>query len=63
MRSDCGDIRFTDSDATTLLSYWLEWGMLILANTRIWVKSSFYSSKLDKNDLFVLWKSFCNKCF
>jgi hypothetical protein len=24
MRSDCGDIRFTDSDGTTLLSYWLE---------------------------------------
>ncbi|MBU5537692.1 MAG: DUF2341 domain-containing protein, partial [Candidatus Aenigmarchaeota archaeon] len=26
MRSDCGDIRFTDSDGSTQLSYWLESG-------------------------------------
>jgi hypothetical protein len=26
MRSDCGDIRFTDSDGETLLSYWIEGG-------------------------------------
>ncbi|MGC9132552.1 MAG: CCXG family PEP-CTERM protein [Candidatus Micrarchaeia archaeon] len=37
MRSDCGDIRFTDSDAQTLLSYWIENGCNS-ANTRIWVK-------------------------
>jgi hypothetical protein len=37
MRSDCGDIRFTDSDAQTLLSYWIESGCNT-ANTRIWVK-------------------------
>jgi len=37
MRSDCGDIRFTDSDGTTLLSYWIESG-INTANTRIWVK-------------------------
>jgi hypothetical protein len=37
MRSDCGDIRFTDSDGTTLLNYWLESGCNT-ASTRIWVK-------------------------
>jgi alpha-tubulin suppressor-like RCC1 family protein len=38
MRSDCGDIRFTDSDAQTQLSYWIESGCNSAANTRIWVK-------------------------
>ncbi|MEO0202980.1 MAG: DUF2341 domain-containing protein [candidate division WOR-3 bacterium] len=37
MRNDCGDIRFTDSDGITLLSYWLESGCNS-ANTKIWVK-------------------------
>ena len=37
MRSDCGDIRFTDSDGSTLLSYWLESGCNS-ADTKIWVK-------------------------
>jgi hypothetical protein len=37
MRSDCGDIRFTDSDAQTLLSYWIESGCNS-ATTKIWVK-------------------------
>jgi len=37
MRSDCGDIRFTDSDAQTLLSYWIESGCNSVS-TRIWVK-------------------------
>ena len=37
MRSDCGDIRFTDEDGTTLLSYWVEEGCNT-ANTKIWVK-------------------------
>ncbi|MFH7873596.1 MAG: DUF2341 domain-containing protein, partial [Candidatus Aenigmatarchaeota archaeon] len=37
MRSDCGDIRFTDSDGLTLLNYWIESGCNS-ANTRIWVK-------------------------
>ncbi|MEM4935127.1 MAG: DUF2341 domain-containing protein, partial [Thermoplasmata archaeon] len=37
MRSDCGDIRFTDSDGITLLNYWIESGCNS-ANTRIWVK-------------------------
>jgi len=36
-RSDCGDIRFTDSDGTTLLNYWIE-GPINSTNTRIWVK-------------------------
>jgi hypothetical protein len=37
MRGDCGDIRFTDTDGETLLSYWIEEGCNT-ANTRIWVK-------------------------
>jgi hypothetical protein len=37
MRSDCGDIRFTDSDGSTLLNYWLESGCNS-ASTKIWVK-------------------------
>jgi len=37
MRSDCGDIRFTDSDGSTLLNYWIESGCNS-NSTRIWVK-------------------------
>ena len=37
MRSDCGDIRFTDSDTQTLLSYWLESGCNT-NSTKIWIK-------------------------
>jgi len=37
MRSDCGDIRFTDSDGSTLLSYWLESGCNS-TSTKLWVK-------------------------
>jgi hypothetical protein len=37
MRSDCGDIRFTDSDGITLLNYWLESGCNT-TSTKIWVK-------------------------
>jgi hypothetical protein len=38
MRSDCGDVRFTDSDAATLLSYWIEPDTCNTATTRIWVR-------------------------
>ncbi|MEM0242889.1 MAG: DUF2341 domain-containing protein [Candidatus Aenigmatarchaeota archaeon] len=38
MRSDCGDIRFTDSDGITLLNYWIEPNTCNTNNTRIWVK-------------------------
>ena len=37
MKSDCGDIRFVDSDDSTKLSYWIESGCNS-ANTKIWVK-------------------------
>jgi len=37
MRSDCGDIRFTDSDGVTLLPYWIESG-INTSTTKIWVK-------------------------
>jgi len=37
MRSDCGDIRFKDSNGITDLNYWLEDGCNT-ANTVIWVK-------------------------
>jgi hypothetical protein len=37
MKTDCGDIRFTDSDGSTLLNYWIESGCNT-ASTKIWVK-------------------------
>ncbi|MEM5766432.1 MAG: DUF2341 domain-containing protein [Candidatus Aenigmatarchaeota archaeon] len=37
MKSDCGDIRFLDSDDSTELNYWIESGCNS-ANTKIWVK-------------------------
>jgi len=37
LRSDGGDIRFTDSDGTTLLNYWIESG-INTSTTVIWVK-------------------------
>lgn len=37
MRSDCGDIRFIDSDGITPLNYWLESGCNSI-NTKLWVK-------------------------
>ncbi len=37
MRSDCGDIRFTDSNGTTLLNYWIESGCNT-TQTKVWIK-------------------------
>ncbi|MEM7826879.1 MAG: DUF2341 domain-containing protein [Candidatus Aenigmatarchaeota archaeon] len=37
MRSDCGDIRFADSDGTTLIDHWLEYGCNY-PSTGIWVE-------------------------
>ena len=37
MRSDCGDIRFADSDDSTLLNYWIE-SDCNSSSTKIWVK-------------------------
>ena len=37
MRSDCGDVRFTDSDGQTQLNYWIESGCNT-SSTKIWVK-------------------------
>ncbi|MFZ8800804.1 MAG: DUF2341 domain-containing protein [Candidatus Nanopusillus sp.] len=53
MRSDCGDIRFTDSDFTTLLNYWIEPNTCNTANTRIWVKISFIPRSSTKT--IYLW--------
>jgi hypothetical protein len=47
MRSDCGDIRFTDSDGSTLLNYWLESGCNS-ANTKIWVKVPYIPASSTK---------------
>jgi len=47
MRSDCGDIRFVDSDETTLLGYWIESGCNT-ASTRIWVKVPFIPANSTK---------------
>ncbi|MCX8190583.1 MAG: DUF2341 domain-containing protein [Candidatus Aenigmarchaeota archaeon] len=38
MRSDCGDIRLTDSDGMTLLNYWVESNTCGTSDTRIWVR-------------------------
>ncbi|MEM4680730.1 MAG: DUF2341 domain-containing protein, partial [Nanopusillaceae archaeon] len=37
IRSDCGDIRFTESDGIDLLNYWLESGCNS-SSTKLWVK-------------------------
>ena len=37
MRSDCGDIRFTDTDGSTSLPYWIESGVNS-SSTKIWIK-------------------------
>jgi len=37
MRSDCGDLRVTDSDGATLLPYWIEPGTCNTASTAVWV--------------------------
>jgi alpha-tubulin suppressor-like RCC1 family protein len=47
MRSDCGDIRFTDSDGLTQLNYWLESGCNS-DNTRIWVKVPYIPARSTK---------------
>jgi hypothetical protein len=47
MRSDCGDIKFIDSDGTTSLNYWLESGCNS-SNTRVWVKVPSIPAKSTK---------------
>jgi len=47
MRTDCGDIRFTDSDGRTLLNYWIESGCNS-SNTKIWVKVPQIPANLTK---------------
>ncbi|MCX6355620.1 MAG: DUF2341 domain-containing protein [Candidatus Aureabacteria bacterium] len=39
MRSDGGDVRFTDSDGLTLINYWIESG-INTPSTRIWVRAT-----------------------
>ncbi|MFZ8800840.1 MAG: DUF2341 domain-containing protein, partial [Candidatus Nanopusillus sp.] len=53
MRSDCGDIRFTDSDRTTLLNYWVESGTCNTSNTHIWVKVPLIPG--NSNKTIYLW--------
>ena len=47
MRSDCGDIRFIDSDNSTNLSYWIESG-INTSSTKIWVKVPSISANSTK---------------
>ena len=47
MDPTCKDIRFTDSDGTTLISYWIESGC-DTASTRIWVKVPFIPASSNK---------------
>jgi len=53
MKSDCGDIRFTDSDRTTLLNYWVESGTCNSQNTFIWVKVPLIPG--NSNKTIYLW--------
>ena len=48
MKSDCSDIRFTDSDGKTLLNFWLEPQSCNATNTRIWVKIPQLNSNATK---------------
>jgi hypothetical protein len=47
MRSDCGDIRFIDSDGVTMLNYWIESG-INTTSTKIWVKIPFIPANSTK---------------
>ncbi len=47
LRSDCGDLRFTNSDATTLLDYWIESGCNT-STTKVWVKIPSLSATASK---------------
>jgi hypothetical protein len=40
MRSDCGDMRFADSDGLTLIDYWIESGTNS-SDTKLWIKVPF----------------------
>ncbi|MEM1725260.1 MAG: DUF2341 domain-containing protein, partial [Thermoplasmata archaeon] len=55
MRSDCGDIRFTDSDGITLLNYWIESGCNT-PNTRIWVKVPYIPANSNKT-IYLYYKN------
>jgi len=53
MRNDCGDIRFTDSDGTTLLNYWIESGCNS-ANTKIWVNVPSFQQAQQRQFMFIM---------
>ncbi len=74
MNTDCGDARFTDTDSSTLLNYWLESGCGT-PNTRFWVKvplvpasstktiylyygNYFANSESNGNNIFVFFDDF-----
>ena len=47
MNSDCSDMRFTDTDGTTILNYWIETGCNT-ASTLVWVKVPSISASSTK---------------
>ena len=47
MRTNGGDIRFTDTDGTTLINYWVESG-INTTSTKIWVKVPSISASAQK---------------
>ncbi|MFH2232009.1 MAG: DUF2341 domain-containing protein [Patescibacteria group bacterium] len=51
IQSDCDDIRFTDSDGSTLLDFWIESGCNS-ASTIIWVKVSSIAASSSTNIYF-----------
>ncbi|MEW5761257.1 MAG: DUF2341 domain-containing protein, partial [Candidatus Thermoplasmatota archaeon] len=48
MKADGSDIRFTDSDGTTILSHWVEPGTINTGSTKIWVKVPYIPSTVVK---------------
>jgi hypothetical protein len=48
MKSDCSDMRFTDTDGTTLLNYWIESGCNT-TTTKVWVKVPSIGASATKN--------------
>ena len=50
MRSDCGDIRFTDTDGSFLLNYWIESGCNT-TSTKIWTK--IYSVPIGAKTIYL----------
>jgi hypothetical protein len=54
LQNDCDDLRFVDSDDSTLLSYWIEGGCNS-SQTQIWVRIPNLPEN-GENNIYVLWE-------